>query len=209
MKKLLLNLDLIFLLVVALSYSGSFTEHTKKVSMLTSQQQSALEKEKKLKVQVEIALKFKENLEASKKRVEYVTEQIKTVQQQLPTVVADTEVLDFLAQNADSLNIRDLAQKALQEELIDFYYSKKFEFNAQGTFLQFLVFLEKLADAERIYNIQKMSLRRGSGKQKGRFEMVDFKAVIESYRYNPGYKLSLQEPNSKTDPRRGRRRMMP
>ncbi|MBL7665523.1 MAG: type 4a pilus biogenesis protein PilO [Bacteriovoracaceae bacterium] len=132
---------------------------------------------------------FRENLEISKKRLQEVAEQINLVQKQLPTSLSDTRVMDFFADEAKKINIYDIQLTPKEEELNGFYFSKKFDLEGVGTFLQFLVLFERLYTAERLFNIETVNLKENTkDKQKGRFFLVSLKTTIESYRYNPEHK---------------------
>ncbi len=131
---------------------------------------------------------FVTNLEESKKRVQEVAQQIMTVQRQLPTAISDTEVLDFISQESGKINIKDMVLTPKEEELNGFYFAKKYNFDGQGTFLQFVVLFERIYNAERLFNIDKVTFsQKGNEFQKGRFHLVEMSTQIESYRYNSDY----------------------
>jgi hypothetical protein len=53
--------------------------------------------------------------------------------------------------------------------------------------LVILIFLEKISLSNRLLNIDKVLLQKGSEKQRGRYEMVSGTVSIISYRYNPKF----------------------
>lgn len=132
--------------------------------------------------------KFKANLQASKERVNEVVNQIEKVQKQLPTEVNDTEVQQLLGGFSDELRIKDPKALPSKETLNGFYFEKEYLFEAKGTFLQFLVFFEKLQKADRILNVKKMVITHDEDDQRGRFQVLSLQATIESYRYNVNHK---------------------
>ena len=147
-------------------------------------------KRNKIKRKLSEINKFKANLEASKERVNEVVKQIEKIQKQLPSEVNDTLVQQQLGGYSNSLKIKD--PKALPSKEVErgFYYEKEYQYKAQGTFLQFLVFFEKLTKSERILNVKKMNLTHINEDQsyRGRFQVLNLDATIESFRYNSNYK---------------------
>jgi Tfp pilus assembly protein PilO len=72
--------------------------------------------------------------------------------------------------------------------LISQFFVKKYEMRGYGTFLQFMVFFEKIAENERLLNINEIKLERRAGGQRGRFQVIDAQVIVEAYRYNPSHK---------------------
>lgn len=138
--------------------------------------------------------KFGANLEKSKKRVGEVIVKIEKVQRQLPSTISDAEINDKLLSITNDLKI--LTPNSLQprmEENNKFYYSKAFNFDIQGTFLQFLIFFEKLdimASNGRILNIKYLKMKVSeSGDDRSRFKLLDLTTEVEAYRYNQDFDL--------------------
>lgn len=161
---------------------------------------------------------YKKNIENSKKSVEEVFKNIEKVQRQLPAEVNDIDILDHLAKEGRLLNIPELTSTPMPEVVEGFSITKPYTIKARGTFLQLVVFLERLSRTERIYNVQKVTMATGAEPQKGRFQVIDLDAVIETYKYNQSYRESsgLEEINAQFStagggggegqPRRRRRR---
>jgi hypothetical protein len=81
-----------------------------------------------------------------------------------------------------------------------FYFAKDYKFTGTGTFLQFLILMEKLevmASNDRILNVKSLSLsvtdRLAENDKKSRFQLLNFEAKIESFRYNPNYDVREQK----------------
>ena len=75
-----------------------------------------------------------------------------------------------------------------REENKGFYFTKRYELKGNGTFLQFLILLEKIAENERILNIKTLNLKKSDKKQRGRFQVINTSINIEAYRYNPSHR---------------------
>lgn len=131
---------------------------------------------------------YRKDVENSRKRVEEVFRSIEKVQRQLPVEVNDIEVLDYLAKEGRLLNITTLEPSPMTEEPEGFYVLKPYRIKGRGTFLQFAIFIERLAQAERLFNVKKLQLISSSEPQKGRFHMLDMDAVVETFRYNVDHK---------------------
>ncbi|MBF0300734.1 MAG: type 4a pilus biogenesis protein PilO [Oligoflexia bacterium] len=133
------------------------------------------------------ALEFEKNLEASKARIKEVSSQIENVQQQLPNTISDSEILDLFSKEANFMNIKNINLTPLKEEEKDFYFAKQYEVKGEGTYLQFLVFFERLSSSDRLLNVNSLALSPVSGKNKGRFQRLKLSSVMEAFRYNPAY----------------------
>jgi Tfp pilus assembly protein PilO len=134
---------------------------------------------------------FEKDLEASKLRIKEVSSQIELVQRQLPNTILDTEILDYFSKQANDLNLKDVYLSPLKEENKDFYYSKQYEFKAVGTFLQFMIFFEKVSYNDRLLNIKSLVLSSKIGVHKGRFQLLQMNSVMEAFRYNPDYSKDI------------------
>lgn len=124
-----------------------------------------------------------------KSRVEEVAKNIETVQKQLPAETNDSQILSFFQQEINSLNIKDANFTPGMEETSTYFISKEYAVKARGTFLQFLIFLERIGNADRIYNIKELKLVTPNESQKGRFQMVTGEGIIQAFRFNPDFKV--------------------
>lgn len=132
---------------------------------------------------------FAKKTEEYKVRVEEVAKNIETVQKQLPAETNDTQILTFFQAEINSLNIKDANFTPGKEERSTYYISKEYTLKARGTFLQFLIFFERLGTADRIYNIQNLKLTTPNDSHKGRFQIISGEGVIQAFRFNPDFKV--------------------
>lgn len=153
----------------------------------------------KAKKKIQVSKDFKADLDESKKRIEEVAEQIEAAQKQLPNKISDPEIMDFISQEAGTLNVKNVYITPAEEEEKGFFISKKYNFKGQGTYLQFLIFFDRLGDSERLFNISNMAIETAKDKQKGRFKLVNLDTHLETFRYNAGFKENrgIQEIESK------------
>jgi Tfp pilus assembly protein PilO len=135
---------------------------------------------------------FREDLNKSKERVQAVVKQIETIQKQLPTDINDVEIQQLFSNMSDELRIVEPNTQPLEEINNGFYFSKNFKYSGKGTFLQFLILVEKLevlASKDRILNVKDLSFRINEAADKrSRFTILEFETAIESFRYNPDHK---------------------
>jgi Tfp pilus assembly protein PilO len=124
-----------------------------------------------------------------KSRIEQVAKNIETTQRQLPQETNDDKIISFLKSEMGLLNIKEGSVISNQEQKSTYYISKDFSLKAEGTFLQFLVFFERLKEQDRIYSIKELKIVNSNDKQKGRFKMLSFQSVIQAFRYNPDFKV--------------------
>lgn len=124
-----------------------------------------------------------------KVRVEEVAKNIETVQKQLPAETNDTQILTFFQQEINTLNIKDASFTPGKEDKSVYFIAKEYNLRAKGTFLQFLIFFERIGNADRIYNIKNLKLTNTSDNQKGRFQIIEGEGVIQAFRFNPDFKV--------------------
>ncbi|HXH73330.1 MAG TPA: type 4a pilus biogenesis protein PilO [Bacteriovoracaceae bacterium] len=124
-----------------------------------------------------------------KARVEGVAKNIEEVQKQLPHEINDTHILSFLNTEMTALNIKDPNLVPGKEEPSTYFISKEYTLKAKGTFLQFLILLERIGNATRIYNVKSLKLIVNTEGKKGRFQIVSGEGTIQAFRYNPDFKV--------------------
>ena len=132
---------------------------------------------------------FVKKTEEYKVRVEEVAKNIENVQKQLPAETNDTQILSFFQNEINSLNLKDANLSPGGEEPSVYFIGKDYSLKAKGTFLQFLIFFERIGTADRIYNIKNLKLSASSDVQKGRFQVIEGEATIQAYRFNPEFKV--------------------
>lgn len=132
---------------------------------------------------------FVKKTEEYKVRVEEVAKNIETVQKQLPAETNDSQILTFFQQEINSLNLKDASLSPGNEESSTYFIGKDYSLKAKGTFLQFLIFFERIGSADRIYNIKSLKLSSSNDAQKGRFQVIDGEAIVQAYRFNPDFRV--------------------
>jgi Tfp pilus assembly protein PilO len=143
----------------------------------------------KLKSKVKEINDFIKKADEYKVRVEEVAKNIEAVQKQLPADTNDSQILSSFQSEMKVLNIKDTTMEPRNEEPSTYFISKDYSIKATGTFLQFLIFFERIGNATRIYNVKSLKLTTNGISRKGRFQLVNGEAVIQAYRFNPSFRV--------------------
>lgn len=131
---------------------------------------------------------YLKDVESAKGRIELVASEIEKLQKKLPDVVDDTKNLSRLKKIAEQINIKNIYLTPMNEINNGFYIAKRYNVKASGTYLQFLLFVEKVGAEASILNIKRLYLENVQKKQRGRFQIINGDIIVETYRYNKSYK---------------------
>lgn len=188
MMAIVSRLWLFILLGTAYQTYTKFEEHQLNIENLNNQipaVQNSITRAKKERKQLE---NYFADIEEAKQRIQKVRDDVEKIQRQFPSEISDTENISMLSSIAESLNIKNVSLSPNPEEMKGFYFSKAYNVKAEGTFLQFLIFLERISEAPRLMNIKDIKLAQKSNKQKGRFQVINAEVVVEVYRYNQAHR---------------------
>lgn len=188
-NKMITNAHILLLLYGLYGLWVKYDEHMVGINEITTQSseldQQIVTANKKIK---EIQ-NFLKKTDEYKARVEGVAKNIEEVQKQLPSDINDSQILAFFNTEMGALNIKDPSITPGIEEVGTYFISKEYNLTAKGTFLQFLILLERIGNAARIYNIKNLKLVVINENKRGRFQLVSGEGVIQAYRYNPDFKV--------------------
>lgn len=183
-----------YLPMIIILYSGYdlYSLHEEHTEIIESKLQSipAIENRiRRLKKERKEVDSYMTDIESAKKRIELVAQEVESLQRKLPSNISDPENLAMFQGFTDSLNIRNVSIVPGQEENLGFYFKKRYDLKGQGTFLQFLILMEKISDNERLLNIRSVKMYKDNETQvRGRFQLIKAEMTIEAYRYNPDHK---------------------
>ena len=191
MNMLIKNLH-IFILLYVLYIGFEFqTELDLKLTQAKSTLTAAEVKLEKTNRDLKSVLKFQENLDESKKRITEVVNRIAEMQRQLPSDIKDIEVTGKITSFANDLKMVNPNVTPKAEVNNKFYISKEYNFDSQGTYLQALVFfekLEKMAMSDRILNVKYIKFKQSENSDpRSRFKILDITTTLEAYKYNTAY----------------------
>lgn len=132
---------------------------------------------------------FEGQADQFKVRVEEVAKNIEKVQQQLPSDTNDFDIIKTLSDEIDLLNILNYSIDPGEEKSEVYFISKDYKISGEGTFLQILVFFERLSYHERIFNLKNLKISQNMNKKKGRYNILMFSADVQAFRQNPEFKV--------------------
>lgn len=188
-NKMISNAHVIILLYGLYGAYVNFDEHTVQLAEIQNQVTAIEEEIQTNQRKVKEIQEFSKKTDEYKVRVEEVAKNIETVQKQLPAETNDTQILSFFQNEINALNIKDANFTPGREEKSTYFISKEYSLKGRGTFLQFLIFFERIGNADRIYNIKNLRLSSGNEAQKGRFQMISGEGVIQAFRFNPEFRV--------------------
>ena len=178
-----------FILVYAigagyLQWESKKEAYDMEVSRVTSLELNIDKKTKEL----EELKSYYEDVERAKDKIRIVSQQIKDLQQRLPSKSDDIRNLSFIKDLANKVNLQSVDLKPEKEVMKEFYFLTRYNLNAEGTYLQFLLLLEQIATSQKLLNIPVIDIQLKQENQRGRFILLKGLIVVESYRYNEKYR---------------------
>jgi Tfp pilus assembly protein PilO len=190
MSSLLSKLHIFVFIYLAFGVYTKWVEHQEKLEAEQGQKpvlEAKIRKSKKEKKQLRNYLK---DVESAKGRIELVAKEIENLQKKLPDTIDDTENLSKLKKIAEEINVKNIYLTPMNEIEKGFYIAKRYNIKASGTYLQFLLFVEKVGAESSILNIKRLFLENVQKKQRGRFQIINGDIIVETYRYNKSYRES-------------------
>jgi Tfp pilus assembly protein PilO len=188
-NKLISNTHIFIFLYGCWTTYGLWEQHDIRLTEIETEIPSVEADITKLKVKVKEINDFIKKADEYKVRVEEVAKNIESVQKQLPAETNDSQILSAFQTEMKVLNIKDTTMQPLEEGTTTYFISKDYSIKANGTFLQFLIFFERIGNATRIYNIKSLKLTTNGTTRKGRFQIVNGEAIIQAYRFNPSFRV--------------------
>lgn len=188
-NKLIENVHVLLLVYGLYGTWVAYDEHVLQMDEMIAREAGSQAEVVQLEKKVSEIQDFAKKTEEYKARVEEVAKNIETVQRQLPAETNDSTILSYFQQEIAALNLKDADFKPGQEATSTYFISKDYTLKAKGTFLQFLIFFERIAGADRIYNIKNLRLVNDSANQRGRFQIISGEGTIQAFRFNPSFKV--------------------
>lgn len=188
-NKLIANAHVLLFLYGVYGAYTLYDEHNIRLTEIQNQSLSLDGEIEQNQRKVKEIQEFSKKTDEYKVRVEEVAKNIEAVQKQLPAETNDTQILGFFQTEMSALNIKDSNFTPGREDKSTYFVSKEYSLKAKGTFLQFLIFLERIGTADRIYNIKTLKLESLNAPQKGRFQIISGEGVIQAFRFNPDFKV--------------------
>jgi Tfp pilus assembly protein PilO len=188
MTGLLKKLHIFFLFYGCFVIYQRFEESDQKVKELYDRVPGLQRQLKKAKRDKKNLERYFTDIEEAKERIEKVAKGIEKLQKKLPATISDTENLAILRGIAEDLNLKNLLLSPGEEIIKGFFVSKNYRVRGSGTFLQFLILLEKIGEQERILNVKTVQFKGSKKQRKGRFQLIDAEIDLEAFRFNERFK---------------------
>ena len=188
-NKVIANVHFLIVLWGLYSLWVMFDEHKVQEDGLSTQYEQIKDDISKSQGKLKEIEDFIKKADEYKIRVENAAKNIESVQRQLPADINDTQVVTYINGELKSLNIKDSSIVPGKEETTNYFVSKNYSLKSKATYLQLLVLLEQLANADRIYNIKNLKVTSTSGGKRGRFQLLSIEGTILAYRYNPSFQV--------------------
>ena len=180
----------VFMYTLFIGYE-MYASHDEKKLSLEARVPVMDQKLKVAKKKVSDLKKYFKDIEAAKRNIERVALEVEKVQRRLPSDIADSENLKMIQDIAARLNIKEVFIKPKVEIDKGFYFIKNYILTAEGTYLQFLVLFEKIAESKRLLNIKDVLFEEIVDRdQRARFKLIKGRVIVQAYRYNSRYKES-------------------
>jgi prefoldin subunit 5 len=166
-----------------------YESHTNSLDEIKERVPVLKKKIKRKKKELKELQTYLKDVEEAKKMIEKVALENEKIQKTFPSTINDSENLTMLSSLVSKLNILNLKLIPGDEKNKGFYFTKSYKLKATGTFLQFLILLEKIGEKkERLMNIGELEFIKSNVKNKGRFQLIDVKINLIVYRYNASFK---------------------
>ncbi len=124
---------------------------------------------------------FSKNVDVAREKVKQITEELETLKKKLPSNISEREDISSFEEIANNLNMKNISISPGEVEDKGLYTIKRYNLKAQGTYLQFLILLEKISKFERLINIQSVLLEIPEEKIRGRYQLLNTNTVVESF----------------------------
>lgn len=150
-----------------------------------------------LEKKIQDAKEFEKQYEEKRKRFKLLSDELQKLQGALPRQFFLPDLLSDLLREAKQLEVEILSikpdEKEVQREL---YNELGFTIQARGTFLQFFIFLDRMANMKRLVSVERFAVDKDTerqlvtlGGEEGAFATSKLTGGRASY---PGIKVSLR-----------------
>lgn len=177
-----------------------------KIKSLESRLRSESKKLKKKEEDIKVIKQFENQREEASKQFAEVEAEFEVIRKKLPSSFNHIENKQMFINIAEKLNIKEaiVDDSKLKEDDRGFYYIKKYKLKGEGTFLQFLILLERISESERLFNINSLTFKEKKNSSRGRFSIINSEIVVEAYRYNENFKKNLDKKKNKDKKGKGK-----
>ena len=130
------------------------------------------------------AKEFAKNIETARERNENMTRELDILKKKFPSNISQEEDTSLLKNITDNLNMKNIEVSFVEEDDKEFYLIKRYSLKAQGTYLQYLIFLEKMSEIDRFLSIKSVKLETPDNPIRGRYQLINTTTLVESFSRN-------------------------
>jgi len=124
---------------------------------------------------------YLKKIEEEKGKIELLQKEMAKLTEKLPNKISDAENLEMIMNLAKSLNMKNIVLKPEKGASSGLIASNRYVMNATATYLQFLVYFEKIDLNPQLLNIHSLKMTPSKESQRGKFQLLDGSVVIEAY----------------------------
>ena len=181
--KIVSNIHFFILAFFIFKAYEEYTEHQEKFDSYQVSKvnlQSQIEKKAKDKTMVK---EFLNNVDVAEAKVKEISKKLETLKKRLPspTEISEEEDMSLLTKITHNLNMKNVNIASEEEENKGSYTIKRYNLQVTGTYLQYLIFLEKMSEFERLINIQSVLLEIPQKKARSRYQLLNTRTIVESF----------------------------
>jgi Tfp pilus assembly protein PilO len=128
--------------------------------------------------------KYFKDIDEAKEKISIVANEFSKIQEKLPSEFDVSKFLADLKDSADRILINRVNFSPKDEKDMGFYYSRMIQVEMTATFLQMIVFLERIQNMKELINVENIRVSEVNEEQKGRYQLVSSVIKLETYRFN-------------------------
>ena len=188
MEKFLKNIQWLVFVYAAYNLYSINDEYDPKPDQVRAQNDKLRQKlNKSQKVKKEID-EFYKNIKEAELKIQKVRESVEKTQQLLPGEISDVENVALLRKVSEDLNIKTMNIVPTSEVINGIFITKQYRYNATATYIQFLIFFERISNSKRVLNIKELKLKKAQTTRRGTIQLLNGSFSLEAYKFNPNYK---------------------
>ena len=188
MEKFLKNIQWLILIYAGYNLYSINEEYDPKPDQVRAQNEKLRQKLlKSQKVKKEID-EFYKNIKEAELKIQKVRESVEKTQQLLPGEISDIENVALLRRIGEDLNIKTMNINPGPEVVNGIFITKRYKFKATATYIQFLIFFERISNNKRVLNIKELNLSKAETSRRGTVQLLNGTFSLEAYKFNPNYK---------------------
>lgn len=163
----------------------NYVEHEEMMEGLNSSKDGIQGQLRRLKENKKLLDTAVSDVDKIKRDIEHMNEEIKKLQERLPPGASPRETVVMFKGIAENINMKEVDIRPEGNDDREGYSVNRYEFNSVATFLQTLIFFEKIQDTQRIFNVDSVIIEMAEQQEKrGRFQFVKTYAMLESFYQN-------------------------